>query len=130
MGEAGQGLNNSHQQKKMDLESLKTFRKRFKIPVDDNQLENLEYIKPDPDSPEVKYAHARRQALGGYLPSRPNTDEKLEIPALDSFSKLLESSGDREFSSTMAFVRMLSTCLLYTSPSPRDLSTSRMPSSA
>ena len=111
MGEAGQGLNNSHQQKKMDLESLKTFRKRFKIPVDDNQLENLEYIKPDPDSPEVKYAHARRQALGGYLPSRPNTDEKLEIPALDSFSKLLESSGDREFSSTMAFVRMLSTLI-------------------
>ena len=111
MGEAGQGLNSSHQQKKMDLESLKTFRKRFKIPVDDVQLENIEYIKPDPESPEVKYAHARRQALGGYLPARPNTTEKLAVPALESFSKLLESSGEREFSSTMAFVRILSTLI-------------------
>ena len=111
MGEAGQGLNTSHQQKKMDLESLKTFRARFKIPIDDKQLENVEYIKPDPESPEIKYLHARREALGGYLPSRPNTSEKLTVPALETFDKLLESSGDREFSSTMAFVRMLSTLI-------------------
>lgn len=111
MGDAGQGQNTSHQQKKMDIESLQVFRNRFKIPVSDQQLENVDYIKPDPDSPEIKYLHARRQALGGYLPSRPNSSNKLDIPSLDSFSKLLESSGDREISSTMAFVRILSSLI-------------------
>lgn len=109
MGASGQGQNTSHQQKKMDAESLKGFRNRFKIPVSDEQLENVEYIKPDPESPEIKYLHARRQALGGYLPARPNSSNALEVPKLDVFSKLLESSGDREISSTMAFVRILST---------------------
>ena len=109
MGDSGQGLNTSHQQKKMDLESLKGFRDRFKIPVSDEQLEKVEYIKPDENSPEIKYLHARRQALGGYLPSRPKVSSKLEIPELSSFSKMMESSGDREISSTMAFVRILST---------------------
>ena len=108
MGESGQGQNTSHQQKKMDLVSLKGFRDRFKIPVSDEQVEKVEYILPDENSPEIKYLHSRRQALGGYLPSRPNPSNKLEIPSLESFSKLLESSGDREISSTMAFVRILS----------------------
>jgi len=109
MGESGQGQNTSHQQKKMDLESLKGFRDRFKIPVSDEQVEKVEYIKPDENSPEIKYLHARRQALGGYLPARPNVSTKLEIPELSAFSKMLEASGDREISSTMAFVRILST---------------------
>lgn len=108
MGEAGQGQNTAHQQKKMDLASLNVFRNRFKIPVSDEQLENLEYIKPDPDSPEIKYLHARRQALGGYLPARVVSDTALEIPELEAFEKILESTGDREISSTMAFVRILS----------------------
>ena len=111
MGESGQGLNTSHQQKKMDLDSLKVFRNRFKIPVTDEQLENLEYIKPDPESPEIKYLHSRRQHLGGYLPSRPNPSNPLEIPDLSAFDKLLEASGDREISTTMAFVRILSTLI-------------------
>ncbi|MFT5571920.1 MAG: pyruvate dehydrogenase E1 component [Cryomorphaceae bacterium] len=111
MGGAGQGQNTSHQQKKMDLESLKVFRNRFKIPVTDEQMENVEYIKPDEDSPEIKYLHARRQALGGYLPARHRGGSKLEIPSLETFSKLLESSGEREISSTMAFVRILSTLI-------------------
>jgi len=111
MGESGQGLNTAHQQKKMDLESLHTFRDRFKIPVDDQQLENLEYIQPDENSPEIKYLHARRQALGGYLPARPESSNKLEVPELSAFAKLLEDSGDREFSSTMAFVRLLSSLI-------------------
>lgn len=111
MGESGQGQNTSHQQKKMDLESLKVFRSRFKIPVSDEQLEKVEYIKPDPDSPEIKYLHARRQSLGGYLPVRPKSSNKLEIPSIDIFSKMLASSGDREISSTMAFVRILSTLI-------------------
>jgi len=111
MGEAGQGQNTSHQQKKMDIESLKVFRARFKIPVTDQQLEKLEYIKPDSDSPEIKYLHSRRQHLGGYLPSRPNSSNKLKVPDLAAFSKMLESSGDREISTTMAFVRILSTLI-------------------
>jgi len=111
MGDSGQGQNTSHQQKKMDIESLKVFRNRFKIPVTDEQLETLDYIKPDADSPEIKYLHARRQALGGYLPSRPNPSNKLEIPTLDKFAKVMEASGDREVSSTMAFVRILSTLI-------------------
>ncbi len=108
MGESGQGQNTSHQQKKMDLESLKVFRSRFKIPVTDEQLEKLEYIKPDPDSPEIKYMRSRREHLGGYLPSRPHSSNKLNVPELSSFSKLLESSGEREISTTMVFVRILS----------------------
>ncbi|MFT4629613.1 MAG: pyruvate dehydrogenase E1 component [Arenicella sp.] len=108
MGDSGQGQNTSHQQKKMDIESLKGFRARFKIPVTDEQLETLEYIRPDPDSPEIKYLHSRRQHLGGYLPSRPNTKQTLEIPDLSAFAKQLESTGDREISTTMVFVRILS----------------------
>ena len=111
MGDAGQGQNDAHQQKKMDPEALKVFRNRFKIPVSDRQMENLEYIKPDSDSPEMKYLHARREHLGGYLPSRPNTSNKLNIPNLDVFSKLTESTGEREISTTMAFVRLLSVLL-------------------
>jgi len=111
MGESGQGQNTSHQQKKMDLESLNVFRNRFKIPVSDEQLENVEYIRPDKDSPEIKYLHSRRQALGGYLPARSNSSQKLDVPALDAFAKMLESSGEREVSSTMAFVRILSTLI-------------------
>ncbi|MFT7525655.1 MAG: pyruvate dehydrogenase E1 component [Arenicella sp.] len=111
MGDSGQGQNTSHQQKKMDLESLKGFRARFKIPVTDEQLETLEYIHPDPDSPEIKYLHSRRQHLGGYLPSRPNTSQTLEIPDLSAFAKQLESTADREISTTMVFVRILSTLI-------------------
>ncbi|MEM7360626.1 MAG: pyruvate dehydrogenase (acetyl-transferring), homodimeric type [Pseudomonadota bacterium] len=118
MGESGQGQNTSHQQKKMDLDSLKGFRARFKIPVTDEQLESLEYIKPDDDSPEIKYLHSRRQHLGGYLPTRPNTSNPVKVPELDSFSKQLESSGDREISTTMAFVRILS--MLIRDPDIKD----------
>lgn len=118
MGESGQGQNTSHQQKKMDLESLKGFRARFKIPVTDEQLESLEYIKPDDDSPEIKYLHSRRQHLGGYLPSRPNTSNAVKVPELSAFSKQLESSGDREISTTMAFVRILS--MLIRDPDIKD----------
>lgn len=108
MGESGQGLNTSHQQKKMDLDSLKVFRSRFKIPVSDQQLESLDYIAPDPESPEIKYLHSRRQHLGGYLPARPNSSNRLEVPPLSAFKKQLEDTGEREISTTMVFVRILS----------------------
>jgi len=111
MGEAGEGKNTSHQQKKMDHESLIGFRDRFKIPVTDQQVKDLEYLRPADDSIEVKYMHARRKALGGYLPKRRDKSEKLQTPELGLFKKQLASSGDREISTTMAFVQMLMTMI-------------------
>ena len=108
MGEAGEGMMMAHQAKKMGLESLTQFRDRFKIPVSDDDLPNLPYIKFPPGSDEEKYLHARREALGGYLPARRRkADESLVIPPLETFKGQLESSGDREISTTMAFVRVL-----------------------
>ena len=109
MGESGEGQNTSHQQKKMDLDSLKQFRDRFRIPISDEQVEKLEYIKPDENSTEYKYLHDRRKHLGGYLPVRRSNSESLEVPELSAFEAQLESTGDREISTTMAFVRILST---------------------
>ena len=113
MGAAGEGQNVAHQAKKMDKASLKQFRDRFDIPVTDEQIESgdLPYLAFAPDSEEYKYLHARREALGGYLPQRHPTQEVLEVPELSAFDAQLRSSGDREFSTTMAFVRILSTLL-------------------
>ena len=113
MGAAGEGQNVAHQAKKMDKASLKQFRDRFDIPVTDEQIDSgdLPYLTFAPDSEEYKYLHARREALGGYLPQRHPTQEVLEVPELSAFDAQLKSSGDREFSTTMAFVRILSTLL-------------------
>jgi len=111
MGDSGEGQNTSHQQKKMDQESLLQLRDRFRIPVSDEQVKELAYVKPAEDSAEIQYLHARRSNLGGYLPSRSNESPKLDIPELSTFSKNLESTGDREISTTMAFVRILSTLI-------------------
>ncbi|WP_019591027.1 pyruvate dehydrogenase (acetyl-transferring), homodimeric type [Thioalkalivibrio sp. ALE20] len=107
MGSAGEAQNRTHSQKKMDTEDMKHFRDRFNIPLSDEQVERAEYLKPDPDSDEMQYMHERRKALGGYLPQRRHMTTPLEVPGLDAFSGLLEDSGDREMSTTMAFVRML-----------------------
>ncbi|WP_019021474.1 MULTISPECIES: pyruvate dehydrogenase (acetyl-transferring), homodimeric type [unclassified Thioalkalivibrio] len=107
MGSAGEAQNRTHSQKKMDTEDMKHFRDRFNIPLSDEQVERAEYLKPDPDSEEMQYMHERRKALGGYLPQRRHMTTPLEVPGLDAFSGLLEDSGDREMSTTMAFVRML-----------------------
>jgi pyruvate dehydrogenase E1 component len=112
MGEAGEAQNITHQQKKMGTTSLHAFRDRFKLPLTDEQVENLEYIKPAGDSPENKYMQARRQALGGYLPARRKKAEALEVPPLSAFESLLKASAEgREFSTTMAFVRLLGVLL-------------------
>jgi pyruvate dehydrogenase E1 component len=108
MGESGEGQNTSHQQKKMDHDSLLQLRDRFRIPVSDEQVEQLAYVKPDEDSAELTYLHSRRKKLGGYLPSRSSESPTLETPELSAFAKNLESTGDREISTTMAFVRILS----------------------
>lgn len=111
MGDAGEGKNTSHQQKKMDYDSLIGFRNRFRVPISDEGVKNLEYIKPAEDSEEIKYLHARRKNLQGYLPARRPESKKLTIPALDVFKKQLDSSGKREISTTMAFVQILMTLL-------------------
>ncbi len=109
MGDAGEGQNITHQQKKMDEESLKQFRDRFKIPVEDEQIEQLPYFRPPDDSEEIQYLKQRREELGGYLPSRSPNADPLPIPPLDAFKTQLEGTGEREISTTMAFVRILTT---------------------
>lgn len=107
MGESGEGTNATHQQKKMAMESLMAMRDRFNIPLSDEQVENLEYVIPDPDSDEIRYLQERRKSLGGYLPQRKKFATPLEVPPLADFNPVLEGSGDREMSTTMAFVRLL-----------------------
>ena len=108
MGTAGEAQNTTHSQKKITQEQLRRFRDRFGLPISDDELEQIPFIKPDEDSEEMRYLHERRQALGGYLPKRTTDVPALDIPDLDIFDPLLKSSGDRELSTTMAFVRMLS----------------------
>jgi pyruvate dehydrogenase E1 component len=120
MGSAGESLNPTHQTKKLDTESVKSFRDRFKIPVSDEQIESLGFYHPGEDSPEVQYMKARRQSMGGYLPQRrQKSDLTLTVPALDTFERLMKSSGDREISTTMAFVQTLNIILRDKEVGPR-----------
>ncbi|MEO7336448.1 MAG: pyruvate dehydrogenase (acetyl-transferring), homodimeric type, partial [Caldimonas sp.] len=107
MGHAGEGMNVAHQAKKMKPEDLKQFRDRFAIPVADDQLADLPYYRPAEDSPEMQYLRERRAALGGSLPQRLRRSTSLPAPQLETFKGQLEASGEREFSTTMAFVRIL-----------------------
>jgi pyruvate dehydrogenase E1 component len=107
MGESGEGQNITHQQKKMGTASIRTFRDRFNVPIPDDQLEEVPFYRPPDDSPEMQYLRSRTEAMGGSLPSRKRKVESLEVPALSAFEALLKSSEDREFSTTMAFVRIL-----------------------
>lgn len=107
MGEAGEGQNATHQQKKMGIDSLKTFRNRFNIPISDEQIADAPFYRPAEDSEEIRYMKARRAALGGYLPKRQRLAKPLAIPALSAFDGFLKGGGEREMSTTMAFVRIL-----------------------
>lgn len=112
MGESGEAQNISHQQKKMSLDALRAFRDRFHIPVADDKLEEMPYIKFEEGSPELNYMRARRMDLGGYLPARRRKAESLEVPKLEAFDALLKYSGEgREISSTQAIVRMFNILL-------------------
>lgn len=111
MGAAGEGQNITHQQKKMTIEQLRAFRDRFSIPVSDDQITDIPFYRPTDDSPEIQYLRKQREALGGYLPSRSSSFEPLAIPDLSAFSVVTASSGDREISTTMAFVRILTILL-------------------
>jgi pyruvate dehydrogenase E1 component len=106
MGEAGEGQNTTHQQKKVGEDALRQFRDRFNIPVTDEQLPHLPFVRPAEDSQEMKYLRERGAAMGS-IPARHPVAEALQIPGLEAFDALLKSSEDREFSTTMAFVRLL-----------------------
>lgn len=111
MGAAGEAQNITHQQKKMGAEDLKQFRDRFRLPLSDAQVENLDYLTFAEDSEEMRYYRARRQTLGGYLPARRAKSQSLKVPELSAFGGQLAATGDREISTTMAFVRILNTLL-------------------
>ena len=108
MGEAGEGQNTTHSQKNMSVEHMKRFRDRFKIPVSDKQIEtDVPFITLEEGSAEQKYLLERREELGGFLPKRNHAAASLKVPELKVFDAVLKSSGDREISTTMAFVRIL-----------------------
>src|ERR1700726_1807074 len=107
MGKAGEGLNSAHQQKKLGDEALKEVRDRFNIQITDEEIAGLTFRKPAPDSEELTYLQDHRAALGGYLPARSSSAPPLAVPPLEAFSSLLEGTADREISTTMALVRML-----------------------
>ncbi|HUK02037.1 MAG TPA: pyruvate dehydrogenase (acetyl-transferring), homodimeric type [Steroidobacteraceae bacterium] len=111
LGKGGEGLMVAHQQKKLDVDMLKAFRDRFQIPVSDEDLTGLPFRKPAEGSDEMKYLHERRTNLGGYLPARHPTAPTLTIPPLEAFEPVLEGTADREISTTMAFVRLLTILL-------------------
>lgn len=107
MGEAGEGQNTTHQQKNLEVEHMKRFRDRFKIPLTDEEVEGMPYIKLDDDSEEKKYLLERRKALGGFIPKRNHHAPALAVPPLSTFDAVLKDSGERELSTTMAFVRIM-----------------------
>ena len=112
MGVAGEAMNISHQQKKLDRDAIIGFRDRFKLPVPDDQIEALPFLKFEQGSPELAYLHERREALGGFLTQRTGKAAALEIPPLSAFDTLLKASGEgREISTTMAIVRLLNILL-------------------
>src|SRR5262249_7932064 len=109
MGESGEGQMIAHQAKKMTQDALKQFRDRFGIRVPDDKVAELPFLSFAKESAEMKYLEERRTALGGFLPQRRRKSTKLTAPALSTFDRLLQSSGEREISTTMAFVQMLGT---------------------
>ncbi|HEY4065282.1 MAG TPA: alpha-ketoglutarate dehydrogenase, partial [Burkholderiaceae bacterium] len=119
MGEAGQGRMTTHQQKKLDRDDLIGFRNRFNLPLTDEQAAALEFVKPADDSPEMRYLHARRAALGGFVPARTPQAPKLAVPALASFAQFALEADGKEMSTTMAFVRMLTGLLKDPALGPR-----------
>ncbi len=109
MGESGEGQNIAHSVKDMQIDDLKEFRDRFNLPISDDDLEDIPYYIPSLDSPEMQYLHKKRDTLDGYIPKRRTKfSENLGIPSLDSFENILKGTGDREVSSTMVFIRILS----------------------
>jgi len=123
MGKIGEGKNTAHQTKKMVDEDVKIFRDRFNIPIPDDKIAEVPFYKPADDTPEMRYLHERRKALGGYLPQRrPKADESFTIPALETFKATLEPTAEgREISTTQAYVRFLTQLLRDKDLGPRTV---------
>jgi len=111
MGHWGQGKMGTHQQKKLDDAALKEFRERFSLSLSDEDVTQLRFFRPPADSPEMRYLHARRKSLGGYLPARDATAPRLTVPGKAVFGRFAEGSNQREQSSTMIFVQLLAQLL-------------------
>jgi len=111
MGAAGQGRMTTHSQKKLDDAALLEFRNRFNLPVSDAQATSLAFFKPADDSPEMRYLHARRDALGGYMPRRETACDVVPVPAANTYAQFALQAAGKEMSTTMAFVRLLGTLL-------------------
>jgi len=111
LGEAGEGRNVTHQQKKLNEQELKEFRSRFGIPISDEEVAQAPFYRPSDDSPELSYLHERRKVLGGYMPVRRTSVEPLKTPAESLFAEFHEGTEDREVATTMAFVHLLTKLL-------------------
>jgi pyruvate dehydrogenase E1 component len=112
LGEAGEGRNVTHQQKKLNEEELRAFRARFGVPIGDEEIEAAPFYRPPEDAPEIKYLRERREQLGGFVPARAQVSaEPVETPPLEAFGDFLKGSGDRDVATIMAFVRLLSRLL-------------------
>lgn len=111
LGEAGEAQNITHNLKKLAIEDLKHVCQRFDLPIPENQITDLPFYRPDPKSPEMQFLTARREALGGHIPKRFHASPSLKAPALSIFDAILKGTGDKEISTTMAFVRVLTALL-------------------
>ncbi|MGK7390804.1 MAG: pyruvate dehydrogenase (acetyl-transferring), homodimeric type [Candidatus Cyclobacteriaceae bacterium M2_1C_046] len=108
LGEAGEASNVTHQQKKLDADELKNFRDRFKVPISDEEIEEVPFYRFGKDSKEYKYLKEKREKLGGWVPERKNHAEPIKLPDDELYKDLLESSGDREVATTMVVVKLMS----------------------
>ncbi len=119
MGKSGESMNTTHQQKKLDEKDLLYYRDRFDVPLTDEQVRNIQYYKPKENSPEIKYLNECRIKLGGYLPERSSFAKAIKTPPQDIFSKMKESTGNKEMSTTMVLVRMLTNLMRDKNVAPR-----------
>ncbi|MDC0433351.1 pyruvate dehydrogenase (acetyl-transferring), homodimeric type [Pelagibacteraceae bacterium] len=119
MGKTGESVNTIHQQKKLDEQDLLYYRDRFKVPLTDKQVKNIEYYKPDENSEEMKYLKDRRIKLGGFIPERSSFAKQIKTPPKDIFEPFMKSTGEKEMSTTMALVRMMTAVLRDKNVAPR-----------
>jgi len=119
MGKSGESINTTHQQKKLDEQDLLYYRDRFNVPLTNEQVKNIEYYKPAENSEEIKYLKERRKQLGGFIPERSSFAKPIKAPPKDIFESFMKSTGDKEMSTTMALVRMLTNLLRDKNVAPR-----------
>jgi pyruvate dehydrogenase E1 component len=119
MGKSGESINTTHQQKKLDEQDLLYYRDRFKVPLTDEQVKNIEFYKPAENSEEIKYLKERRKQLGGFIPERSSQAKPIKAPPKDIFESFMKSTGEKEMSTTMVLVRILTNLLRDKNVAPR-----------